>query len=305
MYDIIFTRGKLNILKIVACVVCFIILIVACTMLGIKLASYKKQSIYIQELQEQEKRALAEVERKRIEEEERLKAEAQERLEKVNAPLTEEAKHNILNIYNVDDGIKRVYLTFDDGPTKAVTPYILDLLKEYNIKATFFLLGQNVKYNPALVQREFQEGHYIANHGYTHTYSKVYSSVDATLEEYNWTQQAIRDALGNQDFDSKVFRFPGGSTGGRYHSIKQECKSYLLENGIVYLDWNALNEDAAGKYTKEELLENAIESIGTKKNAVILMHDSSDKILTYEMLPDLIEYLKENDYVFCNLYDLL
>lgn len=305
MYDIIFTRGKLNTIKIIACIIAFIILIAACTMLGIKLANDKKQSIYIRELQEQEKRALAEVERKRIEEEERLKAEAEERLNKANASLTEEGKENILQIYNIDDGIKRVYLTFDDGPTKAVTPLILDLLKQYNIKATFFLLGQNVKYNPDLVKREFEEGHYIANHGYTHTYSKVYSSVEATLEEYNLTQQAIRNALGNQSFDSKVFRFPGGSTGGKYHSIKKECKSYLLENGIAYLDWNALNEDAAGKFTKEQLLENAIESIGTKKNAVILMHDSSDKILTYEMLPDLIKYLKENDYVFCNLYDLL
>ena len=305
MYDIIITRGKLNIYKIVACVVSFIILIITCTMLGIKLANDKRESIYIQELQEQETRALAEVERKRIEEEERLKAEAEERLEKANSSLTEEAKDNILKIYSKDDGIKRVYLTFDDGPTKAVTPFILDLLKQYNIKATFFVLGQNVKHNPDLVKREFDEGHYVANHGYTHNYSKVYSSLEATLDEYNWTQEAIRDALGNQDYDCKVFRFPGGSTGGKYHSFKKECKSFLLENGIVYLDWNALNEDAAGKFTKEQLLENVIESIGTKNNAVILMHDASDKILTYEMLTDLIEYLKENDYVFCNLYDLL
>lgn len=93
--------------------------------------------------------------------------------------------------------------------------------------------------------------------------------------------------------------------GGKYNDLKQESKALLKQNGIVHLDWNALSEDAAGKYTKEQLLENVKNTIGEKNSVVILMHDSSDKILTYEMLPDLIHYLKEKGYSFKNIYDIL
>lgn len=306
MYDIIISnKRRINIIKIVILVILVILLVGVCTILGMEQASKEKQAVYLNELKAIEESKIAEAEHLKKEEEEKEEKKLQEKLNFVNSPINEKQKDNVLNIYNKDDGVKRAYLTFDDGPTKAVTPLILDKLKEYDIKATFFVLGQNVKYNPNLVQREYNEGHYIANHGYTHTYSKVYSSIYATLEEYNFTENAIRDALGNPSYNSKVFRFPGGSTGGRYHSIKQECKAYLLENGIVHLDWNALNEDAAGKYTKEQLLDNVKSSMGTKKNVVILMHDSADKILTYEMLPELIDYLKENEYEFCTLYDIL
>ena len=248
---------------------------------------------------------IAEEERKKQEAEEQARAVELNRLNKVNSELTEEQKYNILHIYNSNEGEKRAFLTFDDGPSKAVTPFILDTLNQYNIKATFFVLGQNVQYNPDLIRREYNEGHYIANHGYTHEYSKIYASVDAALEEYNFTQQAIRDALNNQLYNSKVFRFPGGSVGGKYHSIKQEAKEYLQKNGIVHLDWNALNEDAAGSYTKEQLLQNTIDTVGSHDSVVILMHDASDKILTYEMLPELIEYLQQQGYEFYNIYDLL
>ena len=204
-----------------------------------------------------------------------------------------------------DPGEKRVFLTFDDGPSQSVTPLILDVLKQENVKATFFVLGTNTKYNPELVKREFDEGHYIANHGYTHKYSTVYASPEATLDEYNFTQQAIRDALGNQNYKSKVFRFPGGSNGGHYHEAKQNSKAFLRENGIVHLDWNCLSKDAEGANSKETLMQNIIDTMGDKDSVVILMHDASDKILTYEMLPELISYLREKGYKFQTIYDLL
>ena len=202
-------------------------------------------------------------------------------------------------------GEKIVYLTFDDGPSQSVTPLILDVLKQENVKATFFVLGTNTKYNPDLIKREFEEGHYIANHGYTHKYSTVYASPEATLDEYNFTQQAIRDALGNQNYKSKVFRFPGGSNGGYYHTAKQNSKAFLRENGIVHLDWNCLSKDAEGANTKEALMQNIIDTMGDKDSVVILMHDASDKILTYEMLPELISYLRDKGYKFQTIYDLL
>ena len=304
MYDIIITRRQLNTKKISAIIIIAVILVAIGTVLGINKAAADKKAEYAKELEAIQNKYLEEL-RIKQEEEAKQRAIIQERINKANAPLSEEAKNRILNIYENTDGIKRAFLTFDDGPTKAVTPFILDTLKQYNVKATFFVLGQNVRVNHELINREFDEGHFIANHSYTHAYSKIYASPEATLDEFNRTQQTIRDALNNQSFDSKVFRFPGGSTGGRYHSIKQECKAYLEENGIAHLDWNALNSDAEGKFTKEQLLENAINSIGEHNNVVILMHDAADKILTAEMLPDLINYLSNKGYGFYNLYDLM
>lgn len=303
MHDLVIIK-RLNKKRILMALLMIILLIVLLTTGGIKLAKQYQQKQYEkqQKAQEELERQIA-LEEQKKEEEEKQK-EAQKRIEQTNREFTEEEKDRILHIYR-STGEKRVFLTFDDGPSKSVTPLILDLLKQENVKATFFVLGNNTKYNPDLVKREFDEGHYIANHGYTHKYSTVYASPEATLEEYNFTQQAIRDALENQNYKSKVFRFPGGSNGGYYHTAKQNSKAYLRENGIVHLDWNCLSKDAEGANTKEALMQNVIDTMGEKDSVVILMHDASDKILTYEMLPDLISYLREKGYKFQTIYDLL
>lgn len=215
---------------------------------------------------------------------------------------SQEAKVRLNNIYH--SGEKAVYLTFDDGPSKTVTPLILDVLKQENVKATFFLLGSRVELNPSIVKREYQEGHYIANHGYSHVYPQIYSSIEAILDEYNKTRQAIQNAIG-LEYDGHLFRFPGGSTGGKYKKIKEESKQVLEENQIGYIDWNALTNDSAGAKTKEALMENMIKTVGEKTTVVILMHDAGDKILTYEVLPEIIAYLREKGYVFKNFYDIM
>lgn len=217
---------------------------------------------------------------------------------------TSQQVDNILNIYK-NTGEKRVFLTFDDGPSKTVTPLILDLLKKENIKATFFLLGSRVEYNPDLVKRAYDEGHYIANHGYSHQYSSIYSSIDSILDEYNKTEQCIQKALGDSNYHSNLFRYPGGSNGGKYNKLKQEAKEVLKQNQIAYLDWNALSNDAAGAKTKEELINNIKSTVEGKSSVVILMHDASDKILTYETLPDVISFLREQGYKFETIYDII
>lgn len=251
-----------------------------------------------------------ELEKAKIEEEKRLEEERiaeetrkKEELLKNANPFTEEQMQAIENIYDAQE--KRVFLTFDDGPTNTVTPLILDLLKQENIKATFFVLGTRAKANPELIKREFEEGHYIANHGYTHIYRQIYQNKQTVLDEYNYTEQCIKEALNNPNYNSKVFRFPGGSQGGYYSKVKTDAKQYLRENGIVSLDWNCLSRDAEGAKTKEELLQSVIETSQNKQSIVILMHDSADKILTYETLPDIIKYLRDNGYEFKTLYDIL
>lgn len=211
---------------------------------------------------------------------------------------------NVSNIYDGTEG-KRVFLTFDDGPSNAVTPHILDTLKKYNIKATFFVLGSRVRLAPSLIKREYDEGHYIANHGYSHKYSKIYASSNDVLKEYNKTENEIKKALGNTSYSSHLFRFPGGSVGGQYNKIKKEAKKELKKQQIAYLDWNALTSDAAGANTKEKILKNMKKTVGNHHNVVILMHDAPDKILTYETLEEVIRYLQEKGYAFKSMYDLM
>lgn len=208
------------------------------------------------------------------------------------------------NIYNGEEG-KRVFLTFDDGPTKEVTPRILDILKEYNIKATFFVLGTYVKKNPEIIKRAYDEGHYIANHGYSHKYGTIYISADTVIEEYNKTEEIIKDALNDESYSSHLFRFPGGSHGGPYENIKKQARNKLKEEGIAYLDWSALTYDAIGVNSKEKILENLKSTINGWNNVVVLMHDAADKQITYESLEDIIKYLQKEGYAFKNIYDLI
>lgn len=240
---------------------------------------------------------------------ERFVEKGQEEQSKGVKSKTEESNQNVFvknidDIYNGKEG-KRVFLTFDDGPSQAVTPHILDTLKKYDIKATFFVLGSRVNLNPDLIKREYEEGHYIANHSYSHQYSKIYKSSKSVLEEYNKTEKEIQKALQDSNYSSNLFRFPGGSIGGEYSKIKQQTKKELQKNNIAYLDWNALTNDAAGANTKEKIMSNLKQTVSNKNNVVILMHDAPDKILTYETLEDVIKYLKQNGYTFKNMYDLM
>ena len=221
-----------------------------------------------------------------------------------NSEEVQQFINSINNIYNGNEG-KRVFLTFDDGPTKEVTPHILDILDKYNIKATFFVLGARVDQNPDILKREYESGHYIANHSYSHKYSKIYKSADAILEEYDKTEEAIRNAIGDSSYSSHLYRFPGGSKGGPYEKIKKEARKKLKENGIAYLDWSALTYDAEGAKTKEDILKNLKETMKGWDNVVILMHDAADKQITYETLEDVIKYLQEEGYAFKNIYDLI
>lgn len=216
----------------------------------------------------------------------------------------ENFREKVEKIYHLEEEKRRVFLTFDDGPSKTVTPLILDLLKEQGIKATFFELGSRIELYPEITKRVYEEGHYLANHGYSHIYGKIYESPEKVLEEYNKTEDAIRNAIQNPEYRSELFRFPGGSTGGKYKEIKKQAIELLNANAIAHVDWNALTGDAEGKCTKEEMLEYVKATMGEKRSVVILMHDAGDKILTYEILPELIQYLQEKGYEFKNFYDL-
>ena len=212
------------------------------------------------------------------------------------------AQEQITNLYYSDE--KVAYLTFDDGPSKNITPYILDILKQENIPATFFVLGSRVELYPDILRREYEEGHYIANHSYSHQYSQIYRSKDTVFEEYIKCENSIRNALGNQEFNTYLFRFPGGSSGGKYAGVKSEAKELLHTYGVNFTNWNCLTGDAEGKTTPEALLEYLKITMQDDGTLIVLMHDASDKTYTLEALPSVIAYLKEQGYTFKNFYEI-
>ena len=125
------------------------------------------------------------------------------------------------------------------------------------------------------------------------------------IEEYNKTEEIIKDALNDESYSSHLFRFPGGSHGGPYENIKKQARKKLKEEGIAYLDWSALTYDAIGVNSKEKILENLKSTINGWNNVVVLMHDAADKQITYESLEDIIKYLQKEGYAFKNIYDLI
>lgn len=123
-----------------------------------------------------------------------------------NKVITKEVEENIKQIYNQDQ--KYAYLTFDDGPSKKVTPKVLDILKKLDVKVNFFLVGKWVDSYPDIVKREYEEGHFLANHGYSHNNNKLYKSRESFLTEIAKTDNAISEAIGIPNYRSHLFRFP-------------------------------------------------------------------------------------------------
>ncbi len=205
-----------------------------------------------------------------------------------------------------NDGEKIVFLTFDDGTSKTNTPEVLRILDENNIKATFFLTGSNIENGGEtareLVKQEFESGHAIANHSYSHDCGKLYPGrkldMEAFKEDYEKNDKLLKSILG-ENFTTHVMRCPGG-----YMSWKNmdELDEYLEKNNIASIDWNALNADAEGpKKNAKQLAQYAIKTSEGKEMVVLLMHDTYGKEETVKALPTIIKYFKDNGYEFRTL----
>ena len=222
--------------------------------------------------------------------------------EEKRVKYTENWIQNVNHIYSSDK--KRAFLTFDDGPSN-VTPKILDTLNKENVKATFFVLGKMVEQRPDMLKRIYDEGHFIANHGYSHVYDSIYLSKEAVLDEYNRCNTAVQNAIGDDKYNSHLFRFPGGLAGGKYAEIKLQAKELLKQNGIESINWNALNGDGeTNNLSLEFELQRLRETTQGKQSIVVLMHDSPLKSVTADSLSQIIAYLRNEGYEFMNFYDL-
>lgn len=220
-----------------------------------------------------------------------------------NSVIEDSIKEKVATLTKSEEKI--AYLTFDDGPTLKATAKILDVLKEEEVKATFFVVGKHVQTHPELVKRAYEEGHYIANHGYSHDNTKLYKSSESFIAEVKSTDIEIGKAIGIENYCSHVFRFPNGYMSSNYKSKKKEATKLLSDMNYTYVDWNCLNNDSVKKYSHSQLLNNLKRSSKNKGSLVVLMHDTSDVNDTPSILKDSIAYLKEQGYEFKNFYDLL
>ena len=190
------------------------------------------------------------------------------------------------------------------GPKRCVDR-ILDMLESYGVKATFFVIGKYVDRHPEIVKREYEEGHYIANHGYDHNNSVLYKSNESFRNEVEKTDAAIGKAIGIDNYCSHIFRFPNGFMSPSNKARKKEVLKVLEEMQYTYVDWNCLNNDSVKKYSKQELLNNLKKTSRNKGSLVVLMHDTKDVSDSSTILRESIEYLKSEGYEFKNFYNLL
>ncbi len=191
---------------------------------------------------------------------------------------------------------KTVYLTFDDGPS-SLTLQVLDVLKEKDVKATFFVVGTNLesKKGEAILKRISDEGHSIGVHSYSHVYSRIYSSVESYLADFDKVFNKIYDITGQKP---EIFRFPGGSINGHNIGIHRELISEMLRRGFVYYDWNASSRDSDTKVTSDQVFNSVVGGVKSVTRSIVLMHDTSSKTETLKALPAIIDNLENSGYKF-------
>ena len=206
---------------------------------------------------------------------------------------------------NVSNEKKIAYLTFDDGPSKN-TELILNILKENNVHATFFIISPYIEPHIEFIKRAYEEGNAIGNHTADHEFKYVYTCEESFFKSFNKQQDFIKKITGS---DCTIFRFPGGShntivKNSRGKDFTKNITSKLEEIGVNVYDWNVDSGDAKGNnIPASTLIQNVSREIkdkdGNYKNpAIILMHDCMTKNTTVEALPGIISLLKDAGYNF-------
>lgn len=187
-----------------------------------------------------------------------------------------------------------IYLTFDDGPGP-YTSWLLDILAEYNVKATFFVTGESPDYK-SLIGRAYREGHSIGVHTYSHNYRSIYSSEQAFFDDFNAVQDMIYQQTGTY---TRLCRFPGGSsnTVSNFNpGIMSRLSRALDDLGYRYFDWNVSSGDAGGTTKSFEVSQNVIDGCAVRRISVVLQHDIKD--YSVAAVEDIIIWGLNNGFVF-------
>ncbi|MDP4089712.1 MAG: polysaccharide deacetylase family protein [Bacillota bacterium] len=197
---------------------------------------------------------------------------------------------------------KEVFLTFDDGPS-VNTQKILKILNDKGVKASFFVLGRNAERYPDLIKAENEAGMAILNHSYSHDYS-MYKSVDICMEDFSKSEKILNEILGTHS--SNFIRFPGGSDNKVSNAnTMKDIRDTFVSKGMAYVDWNISSADAAAALVPSETIKsNVINQLSHKSFGVVLMHDAGAKTTTVDALPEIVDHLIAQGFVFRTFNDL-
>lgn len=191
-----------------------------------------------------------------------------------------------------------IYLTFDDGPSKSITPEVLKILKEKNVKATFFVINKSNDLN-YLIKQAYDEGHTIGLHSYTHNYKTIYSSSNAYFNDLEKISNKVKNITGQE---SKIIRFPGGGSNTVSKKYSKGIMNYLtnevINRGYHYFDWNVGSGDAGGSNNETQVYNSVIKGLKYNRANIVLMHDFENNYKTLNALSDIIDYGYAKGYKF-------
>lgn len=187
---------------------------------------------------------------------------------------------------------KIVYLTFDDGPNNGITERILDILQNYNVKATFFVVGNRIAGREGILRRIHNEGHGIGLHTYTHNYKYVYANQESFINEMIETANEINRVAG---ISPRIIRFPGGS----YKRLNNEFLEKLHRYDFKVYDWTACAGDGVyPNLSAGQILRNSTKSADKSPFVILLLHHNSNNQTTCKALPMIISYYRNAGYEF-------
>lgn len=202
-----------------------------------------------------------------------------------NAPVTADA------LTDAGTG-RKVYLTFDDGPSRE-TDEILDVLEKYRVKATFFVVAKTDRQYDGVYRRIVSDGHTLGMHSYSHNYATLYASADSFQQDLDKLQNFLYDKTG---VSSRYYRFPGGSSNAISRLDIRSLIQVLQARGIEYYDWNVSAGDAASHESAKQIVDTTLQEIAQwQGSCIVLLHDADDKKTTVEALPKLIEGIQAMD----------
>ena len=187
---------------------------------------------------------------------------------------------------------KVVYLTFDDGP-KSDTLELLKILREENVPATFFFVGNKVRKFPEEARQVYLDGHKIASHSMKHSSKTLKVSQLYVEKDYREFLEVMREIV-DPAFTTDIFRFPGGSTG-----YSRESHKWVRNAGLAWFDWNAMTADTEAGKTAQDLYDFAVKTTADEEVVILLAHEGIKR--TQQILPDLIAFYRDNGYEFRTL----
>lgn len=187
---------------------------------------------------------------------------------------------------------KKVYLTFNDGPSEQ-TKEVLDILKKKNVKATFFVIGREDEFSKKMYKRIVKEGHTLGMHSYSHIYKEIYSSSPKFQRDFRKISDLLFDVTGVR---AAYYRFPGGSTSIGQLSV-EECRSFFEQQGVTYVDWNVVAANGTSEdVSRSEMVHSVMDGVSMYHTSVVLLYDSADKKMTAKSLGTMIDSLRAGGY---------